>query len=592
MISLFSEKVDVTFTSSDRNILCVKDYEEIFFDVYEFEINGKKHVAEKQGQYKDCPIVSIPVIINNEKYDAPFVLKKGKFFVLFNTKNTTFLEKVNDELVIDEIELPLFLQEESQEEEIILKDPKDLLNEINTAKRLAREHIHRVQLEKIKQAKKAVIHNKNHLNRVIDSAKAQLLEEFEKVLYENSKIVAKEVTHEKQNIYTAVQNELKKFEHNNKKKLQELDNILNEKVSSLVNALYDTKVNPFIVSLIDIQKQDLHKDSKSLYTQLQNIETAFKTRFEEQAKQHDDLEASLLLANNELNNKFSKSINKALSRIGSVKTDITNIDNKLALKLISLKEDIIKYYDHKIHILENSINDIDTYKRQAIHDLIEESRNKVLAQIKQDSKQLIEKTVVEKFVPKKGAKDLKKDIDNVRKDVINLVNTKFTTEIQALKRLIELSSGGGIGGIPNQLVGDYEITGSITSQTQVIKSSDFNDYVENQTFKSALITGDNSIQTFAIKANPALGTAKFQIICSSTTSRSCAEATVMLVDTNCYINVYSLIHTNNITPLLVTASCTIVDNYLYININTLDECVCVLNGCAIYVDNTTGAPAL
>ena len=43
---LFSEKVQPTFTSSDLNILTVESLEEVFFDVYEFEINGNKFIAE------------------------------------------------------------------------------------------------------------------------------------------------------------------------------------------------------------------------------------------------------------------------------------------------------------------------------------------------------------------------------------------------------------------------------------------------------------------------------------------------------------------------------------------------------------------
>ena len=52
---LFSEKVTPTFTSSDLNILTVEDFQEIFFDVFEFEINGNKFIAEKISDH--CPII-------------------------------------------------------------------------------------------------------------------------------------------------------------------------------------------------------------------------------------------------------------------------------------------------------------------------------------------------------------------------------------------------------------------------------------------------------------------------------------------------------------------------------------------------------
>ena len=44
---LFSEEVTPTFTNSNLNIITVKDFYEVFFDVYELEINGKKYIADQ-----------------------------------------------------------------------------------------------------------------------------------------------------------------------------------------------------------------------------------------------------------------------------------------------------------------------------------------------------------------------------------------------------------------------------------------------------------------------------------------------------------------------------------------------------------------
>ena len=65
---LFSEKVKPTFTSSDLNILTVESLEEVFFDVYEFEINGSKFIAEKRSQYKGAPVVNIPVVKGSKEW--------------------------------------------------------------------------------------------------------------------------------------------------------------------------------------------------------------------------------------------------------------------------------------------------------------------------------------------------------------------------------------------------------------------------------------------------------------------------------------------------------------------------------------------
>ena len=77
MIKLFSEKV-TPFTSSNLNIIQVESFDEVFFDVYEFEINGNKYIAEKIGDYSDDPVVSVPIVEGNNKLEAPFILRKGQ----------------------------------------------------------------------------------------------------------------------------------------------------------------------------------------------------------------------------------------------------------------------------------------------------------------------------------------------------------------------------------------------------------------------------------------------------------------------------------------------------------------------------------
>jgi hypothetical protein len=104
---LFSEKVVPTFTSSNLNILTVEDFQEIFFDVFEFEINGKKFIAEKVSEYKGAPVVDIPLVMEGKEFTAPFVLQTGKFEILFNKNNSTFVKEVvneQQELVIEYVD--------------------------------------------------------------------------------------------------------------------------------------------------------------------------------------------------------------------------------------------------------------------------------------------------------------------------------------------------------------------------------------------------------------------------------------------------------------------------------------------------------
>jgi len=47
MITLFSEEVQTTSTNSDHNTLYVESFEEAFFGVYEFEINGNTIIQSR-----------------------------------------------------------------------------------------------------------------------------------------------------------------------------------------------------------------------------------------------------------------------------------------------------------------------------------------------------------------------------------------------------------------------------------------------------------------------------------------------------------------------------------------------------------------
>lgn len=95
MIKLFSEEVDATLTNSDHNILQVKSFEETFFDVYEFELNGQKYIGESIGKYKTDPIIKVPVVENGKEYEVPFVLREGAQMVTYNAgKDKTIVERV------------------------------------------------------------------------------------------------------------------------------------------------------------------------------------------------------------------------------------------------------------------------------------------------------------------------------------------------------------------------------------------------------------------------------------------------------------------------------------------------------------------
>jgi len=143
MIKLFSEEVDATLTNSDHNILQVKSFEETFFDVYEFELNGQKYIGESIGKYKTDPIIKVPVVENGKEYEVPFVLREGKQMVTYNASNNkTIIERVH---VAKEPE-PVIEETRDKLSKVI----EDKLTEINT---LPSEKEHNVlQVESLHEA--------------------------------------------------------------------------------------------------------------------------------------------------------------------------------------------------------------------------------------------------------------------------------------------------------------------------------------------------------------------------------------------------------------------------------------------------------
>ena len=124
---MFNENIRARNTAHNINILTVPEYQEIYFDVFEIEVDGCKYIAEKIDDYKGAPVVSIPLVIEGKEYTAPFVLHQGVFDVLFNKNNSSYVKDVHEdleEITIDEPDTVKFLSEKSDS---ILEDIKYII---------------------------------------------------------------------------------------------------------------------------------------------------------------------------------------------------------------------------------------------------------------------------------------------------------------------------------------------------------------------------------------------------------------------------------------------------------------------------------
>jgi hypothetical protein len=365
---LFSEEVKPTLTNSSLNTITVKDFNEVFFDVYELEINGSRYIAEKVDNYNGSPVVSLPVFKEGKEYYAPFILNKGNFKVLFNDRNTTFVKNAPTPKV------------------------KEVLTELYTT-----DH---------------------------DST-------ADKLFKERCKILADEVA--------SVYSEAEAYADNIKRqKIEEADKVIQQR------------------------KEQAEREREELRLDISKI-------IEEQNKSSD-------------------------------------------------------------------------------------------------------------FI---------KEVKRLRSELEKSITAKFANEVQYLKKMVELGSGGGggnniglsFGGAVN---GDISVAGSLSARDYYTTSANYVDYATQAIFKDTLEVGANAIETYPLSFNPILATAKFHANFHNDTQKSVCEIYVMVTDSGCFANVYSVIHTDNNNPLLTSISCNTDNGYLYINNVVTSQCTGILVGNATY----------
>lgn len=448
---LFSEKVTPTFTSSNQNILTIKDFNEVFFDVYELEINGNKYIAEKISEYKGNPVVNIPLVIEGKELEAPFVIQRGEFEVIFNESNSTFIGLASSKP--EEV----FIEEKSRSEEveeIIFEKKESILEEIKQARQAATKFADSIQQKNLRRLEER---NNRDQEIFVESA-----ENFKKVLLEEFLSVS-ENTREELFTYTQQEN-TKAFEYITdtvSQLAEKLTQDLNEEVNSrndetiklfekniyslAKNILTDKLLKKIATNNIENTKAtDIKFEtiSKTLTKLLGDYEVQLDEKIKETLDSYESHFVTLEKSNIELNDAIVKSSNKALSRIGNVKTSleesIDNISSELKGK-ITLAEDKIKdYYDERINLIEASVIDITSKDKAHIIELIEESKQSILKEV-DIIKGTVPYIVTEKTLETKGDVDVKK----IKTDLEKSISNRFTQELANVRRIIELSSGGG-----------------------------------------------------------------------------------------------------------------------------------------------------
>jgi len=468
---LFSEKVNFTSTNSSLNILQVENFEEIFFGVYEIEINKNKYPVEKISEQNGNPVVSVPVVVEGVKSYYPFVLSKGKFEVLFNKKNTD--DNLNSEhLSLDEViieEKITYPQDIVEEYVVAIPEYKNtqILEQIEKAKQQARRELKRIQEKNSKTLHEESSKKDKALKKTLNDARCNLVNEF-----------------------VSISNKIKSdLISENDNRFGEINETIDNKISDLSNTLWDSLQEDFTKSseVFDKTIRELVKEShtalqpkideelKSIATDIVEKVDSIEKNLEEKLSNKADkvlienVEGelnSIALVNIELNDKINRGVNKALSRVGNISTKVDELTIALSEevdnKIIKSEKTIENYYSEKLKMLEGKTFDLTENVRTSLMELISESKNNLILEIRK----IQNEKPIEYVIESKGKREVK-DFDSFEKDYDKKIKDRVDSEVTRLRKYISVYSGGGSvamqfadGGTMN---GNLTIVGAISA---------------------------------------------------------------------------------------------------------------------------------
>ena len=498
---LFDEEVHVTLTNSNCNYITVESYEEIFFDVYEIEFGGKKYITEKVGTHNGYPVVSIPVSENNRTVEVEFVLKEGRTpEVLFNKSlavvqkeslanydidDSIIVESVEEESSVDEIETVLREHEQSDKiREGILRAKE------SGAKFVATAYADRIIKEKMNNLESSIDLKYANLQEYVDNAKAVLFEDFVKLVDVARESITSSNQRDKEGIESSVKTQLSEcilaLESSLSEKQEEAVAKFDEKLTGIANEVLNTVLLPEVANRETKIKESLIVDVDQ---RLKNL--------------HESLDAELVSAKSgittleKINVEITDSLKKSSSKIDLVEKSLHTKLKEASKKIQSLVESetvkVTEYYNHKIELIENDISSkLTSTDKEEIIALVESSKQSIISELASTQRD-IPNIIIEKA---NGSKEINvnKLKSEVEKSISTSVTNKFSTEIQALKRLVEMSSGGGsvamqfaAGGTMN---GNLTVVGAVSASQYLGLPIPRSDYLP---LSGGTITGDVTV---------------------------------------------------------------------------------------------------
>ncbi len=408
------------FNLPTNNTFVVNKFEELYFGVYEFELNGKQVIAEQVEELNGNPVVEVPVGDTKTK----IVLRKPNAETLIEGTSIESNDIVNLDKYTNDTKKSIVDKAAKIKKEVKVEVLKEFKSDSEAA------------ISKFREETKSVIDE-------VSRSKDEMFLEFT----ESSDNYRRKTSKELRNFVT---DKIKQLKGDN----VELANTLTESLKAGLDEEYGTFTNRLLDTQQELKERRL--ENKKIAAHINSLEEAqleINAEFEANKKQLIEATTTTTEKVSKALDNADKSVNKALSRVGAFKKELN--ENKSELKAIEetllwsmnkAEERAKKYYHEQIQVVEETISS--NIRKDEILDAVKKSKAMIISELNDSNgiKEQLRELAVE---AKNGEYDPitgKRFTETLKRDL----NKRFADEMTNIKRMIELGGGGGgIGDAPN-----------------------------------------------------------------------------------------------------------------------------------------------
>ena len=438
--SVFGVDITPKFTDDNKNVLKVTSKKEIFFDVYECMYNDKNIIVEKVGTSDGLPIVSFEAIKNNKKYKCEALLvESGESELFLNENHLQFLKSIQKtpvKTIIEEKVKKVIPSNTIYEDKV-----RDVSEKIIKESQEKAQKLYDNKLEEYKKQKQLIAKQaEEYLNEKSESIRQELYEQYIDFLSSNDKKVNNLIKSNIDDITLSI-------DENNKEILSKVDKLSNLNKEELAKILSENIVN--INNNLDNKIKDLNDqlditlhDSNRKIDKLQE-----KTNNLIQSKT-ESIEEKINFKVKKINDKVEDyKVDTLTAVVGKISDNKTEIETSLKNTISEINEQVDIKRDEVEKILADELSNINE-KLNIFSDEEDKKYKQLLENLNNLNKGEVKEILSEK-INDKQLNSLKLDISK-----------QFQNEMMSIKRLIEMSSGGG--SVAKQFANGGTMNGSLS----------------------------------------------------------------------------------------------------------------------------------